>query len=62
MKTVGECITVPLSTMQAADARDGLAKELYSKTFDWLVARINDSTASSRSDSERVISLLDIFG
>jgi len=62
MKTVGETITVNLTTAQAADARDGLAKELYSKTFDWLVAQINNSTASKRSHSERLISLLDIFG
>lgn len=59
---------------QAGDAREALAKELYSRLFAWLVQRINSSTASRNgghdgsgptkgdSNSLRTIGLLDIFG
>ena len=34
-------IVIPLSASQACDARDGLAKVLYSALFDWLIERID---------------------
>ena len=46
---------------QATNARDGLAKHLYSQLFLWVVGRINNSlTASSKPHS--FIGVLDIYG
>eukprot|EP00968_Pinguiococcus_pyrenoidosus_P010480 scaffold828_cov319-Pinguiococcus_pyrenoidosus.AAC.1 len=63
----GESYAVPLNTDQAFAGRDALAKDLYAKLFDHVVRRINRSTASTLSKSNRelrrgTISLLDIFG
>jgi myosin-1 len=45
---------------QASAIRDALAKALYDRLFDLLVARINASMKSS--GDVRVISVLDIYG
>jgi myosin heavy subunit len=56
-----ETFNVLLSVDKAAEARDGLAKEIYFRLFEWLVARINEST--NHPDAARhKIGLLDIFG
>uniref|UniRef100_A0A2K5CKB6 Myosin IC n=1 Tax=Aotus nancymaae TaxID=37293 RepID=A0A2K5CKB6_AOTNA len=57
----------PLNLEQAAYARDALAKAVYSRTFSWLVGKINRSLASKDSDSPSwrsttVLGLLDIYG
>ena len=57
----GSRTKIPRSVAEAADARDALAKELYSLLFDWLVARVNSSMDRS-SQSHRTIGVLDIFG
>ena len=64
-----EKFTVPLDVVKATDGRDAFAKEIYSKTFDWLVRAINDATCAERNydrplkDGEcSLIGLLDIFG
>lgn len=41
IETVGERITKHLSAPEAAVSRDSLAKIIYAKLFDWLVAAIN---------------------
>ena len=69
----GKKLSVPLSVEQAASGRDALAKELYSRIFNWLVVLINFNTshAANLKDEEKsslskkdfsTISLLDIFG
>lgn len=61
MKTVlGETFKVPLSAEKCQEACDALAKELYSKAFQWLVQTINKGTKAV--NHEGTIGLLDIFG
>jgi myosin heavy subunit len=64
--TKNESHKVPLNTVAASDARDALAKEIYLKSFLWLVGTINDATAFTPTRTEKyatgTIGLLDIFG
>jgi hypothetical protein len=53
---------IPLNPQQAKDATHALAKQIYSKLFDWLVARINVSMVPPAKTKTSVISVLDIFG
>ena len=39
-----------------------MAKALYERLFNWLVARVNDSIAGSVSDNSYIVGILDIFG
>ncbi|VDO63914.1 unnamed protein product [Heligmosomoides polygyrus] len=56
----GTLIRVPLKPHEASAGRDALAKALYSKLFDWLVARINKAIPFEKSVS--YIGVLDIAG
>lgn len=56
----GTLIKVPLKVGEAASARDALAKSIYSKLFDYIVARVNEAIPFSQSMS--YIGLLDIAG
>lgn len=69
----GEVFAVPLTPEKAKESADAFAKEIYAKTFLWLVRTINDATSAeknySRTGSSRaapsqygIIGLLDIFG
>ncbi|DAZ96407.1 TPA: hypothetical protein N0F65_012488 [Lagenidium giganteum] len=66
VKARGEEYCVPLSTLQASNNRDALAKELYARFFAYLVRRVNNSISGSafvsKSASYLHIDLLDIFG
>ena len=66
----GKQILTNLNKPDAEYARDAMNKALYSKTFDWLVARINEALKNQskhrqslkRASSKNVIGLLDIYG
>jgi myosin-5 len=68
MKTRTESYKVPLNADASQEAADAFAKEIYSKTFLWLVRAINDATCAELNykgggGSEfGIIGLLDIFG
>ncbi|XP_042055117.1 myosin-7-like [Salvia splendens] len=61
MVTRDETITKSLSATDAAVSRDALAKIVYSRLFDWLVDKINNSIGQD-STSKLLIGLLDIYG
>ncbi|CBK23300.2 uncharacterized protein [Blastocystis hominis] len=50
---------IPLSCREAIQNCDALAKELYSRLFDWIVEKIN---LSLRGERNKFIGFLDIFG
>lgn len=64
----GEVYKVPLNPEKARDSTDAFAKEIYAKTFLWLVRTINDATCAEKNydgdkrDDFGIIGLLDIFG
>ena len=47
---------------QAVYNRDAAAKTIYSKLFDWVIARVNKSIASKTPKRTKTIGLLDIYG
>ena len=59
---------VPLNETAAKESCDAFAKEIYAKTFLWLVRSINDATCAElnydgeKKDGFGIIGLLDIFG
>lgn len=55
----GEKVMTPLTIDQSLDARDAIAKVLYSSLFSWLVNRINRIVYKGDGIS---INILDIFG
>lgn len=55
-----ERMMTPLNIDQALDARDAMAKALYSCLFSWLVQRINSMVY--KGYKRRTLALLDIFG
>ncbi|WVY94150.1 hypothetical protein V8G54_033238 [Vigna mungo] len=61
MITPEEVIKRSLDPESAAVSRDGLAKTIYSRLFDWLVNKINNSIGQD-SSSKSLIGVLDIYG
>ncbi|XP_010522522.1 PREDICTED: myosin-6 [Tarenaya hassleriana] len=59
--TRDETITKTLDPESAALSRDALAKIMYSRLFDWLVDKINNSIGQD-PDSKQLIGVLDIYG
>ncbi|XP_039848779.1 myosin-17-like isoform X9 [Panicum virgatum] len=54
-------ITTTVGPSSATISRDGLAKQIYSRLFDWLVNRINASIGQD-PNSNKLIGVLDIYG
>ncbi|KAK6232958.1 hypothetical protein SCA6_003031 [Theobroma cacao] len=61
MITPEEVIKRSLDPQSAAVSRDGLAKTIYSRLFDWLVNKINKSIGQD-PNSKSLIGVLDIYG
>ncbi|XLU78630.1 hypothetical protein S245_002051, partial [Arachis hypogaea] len=61
MVTPEEVITRTLDPVAAVGSRDALAKTIYSRLFDWLVEKINNSIGQDPS-SKSIIGVLDIYG
>ncbi|XP_061374694.1 myosin-6-like [Gastrolobium bilobum] len=61
MVTRGEAITKWLDPVSAALSRDAFAKIVYSRLFDWIVNKINNSIGQD-PDSKSLIGVLDIYG
>ncbi|KAI7990220.1 Myosin-11 [Camellia lanceoleosa] len=61
MITPEEVIKRSLDPVQATVSRDGLAKTIYSRLFDWLVDTINVSIGQD-PNSKSLIGVLDIYG
>ncbi|XP_024990425.1 myosin-11-like isoform X1 [Cynara cardunculus var. scolymus] len=61
MITPEEVIKRSLDPVSAAISRDGLAKTIYSRLFDWLVDKINVSIGQD-ANSKCLIGVLDIYG
>ena len=71
----GSSYAVPLTPQQCADARDALAKGLFSGIFDWLVSKLNEGMANPAADAveqdslfvakrspQLFVGFLDVFG
>ncbi|WJX10583.1 hypothetical protein P8452_01285 [Trifolium repens] len=61
MVTRGDTITKCLDPDSAALSRDALAKIVYSRLFDWIVEKINNSIGQD-PNSKNLIGVLDIYG
>ncbi|KAG7025461.1 Myosin-11, partial [Cucurbita argyrosperma subsp. argyrosperma] len=61
MITPEDVIKKSLDPLGATVSRDGLAKTIYSRLFDWLVGKINVSIGQDPG-SEYLIGVLDIYG
>ncbi|CAI5480409.1 unnamed protein product [Closterium sp. Yama58-4] len=56
-----EVIKSPLDPKKAAVKRDTLAKFLYSRLFDWIVSKVNESIGQDPNHAS-IIGVLDIYG
>lgn len=61
LKMRNESVIKQLPPAEAVGTRDAVAKELYSRLFDWLVGKICAAT-KAQGDAVNFIGLLDIFG
>eukprot|EP00055_Hartaetosiga_balthica_P008604 m.32595 g.32595 ORF g.32595 m.32595 type:complete len:1665 (+) comp6393_c0_seq1:108-5102(+) len=60
--TRGEEIKRGCSLKAAQDRRNTMAKEIYSRVFEWIVIRINEQLSTEDADEKQTIGVLDIFG
>uniref|UniRef100_A0A493U1U5 Unconventional myosin-Ia n=1 Tax=Anas platyrhynchos platyrhynchos TaxID=8840 RepID=A0A493U1U5_ANAPP len=62
VKARDETVLTALSVAQGYHCRDALAKNIYSRLFDWLVNRINTSIQVKPGKQRKVMGVLDIYG
>ncbi|XP_055973567.1 unconventional myosin-Ia [Sorex fumeus] len=62
MKAAKEQVVSTLNVIQAQYARDALAKNIYSRLFNWIVNRINESIKVKTEEKKKVMGVLDIYG
>ncbi|XP_052521215.1 unconventional myosin-Ia isoform X2 [Tympanuchus pallidicinctus] len=62
VKVRDESVLTALSVSQGYYCRDALAKNIYSRLFDWLVNRINTSIRVKSGKQRKVMGVLDIYG
>ncbi|XP_047642934.1 unconventional myosin-Ia isoform X1 [Phacochoerus africanus] len=62
METAKEKVITALNVTQAQYARDALAKNIYSRLFNWIVNRINESIKVDTGEKKKVMGVLDIYG
>ncbi len=55
-------VFAPYAPAAAMDNRDALAKEIYRRCFDWIVAKINYLMYSDHVVAHQMIGVIDIFG
>ncbi|XP_006897666.1 PREDICTED: unconventional myosin-Ia [Elephantulus edwardii] len=61
-ETAKEKVVTALSVIQAQYALDALAKNIYSRLFNWIVNRINESIKVGTGEKKKVMGVLDIYG
>ncbi|XP_039559109.1 unconventional myosin-Ia isoform X1 [Passer montanus] len=62
VKARDETVLTSLTVPQGYYGRDALAKNIYSRLFDWLVNRINASIQVKSDKQRKVMGVLDIYG
>ncbi|NWI37874.1 MYO1A protein, partial [Picathartes gymnocephalus] len=62
VKARNETVLTTLTVPQGYYGRDALAKNIYSRLFDWLVNRINTSIQVKSDEQRKVMGVLDIYG
>ncbi|NXA94148.1 MYO1A protein, partial [Melanocharis versteri] len=62
VKARDETVVTTLTVPQGYYGRDALAKNIYSRLFDWLVNRINTSIQVKSDEQKKVMGVLDIYG
>jgi len=61
LTTMTEVVVKPMNQDQAIQARNALAKHMYSKLFEWIVAKVNEALSTS-AKQDSFIGVLDIYG
>lgn len=51
-----------LNCEQALGAKDALAREIYSRMFDWIIGKVNIALQRYKVPFRSVIGILDIYG
>ena len=65
VRSSGEEMQVPMNVSKSVAARDALAKDIYSRLFDYIVEKLNVSLSNEANNSNVIkscIGVLDIFG